>query len=159
MVNFKAIYIIFQGFRGYLTFSRGVQLFPGGGGGSNCLFPIETHKTCDFPGGYGPPAPPLWIRTCGFRLFPQATILIHRRLTCISFLTGLYLECGYEICDVSVIKRTCPKGNQFEFPLPFPKRVKKKQNITFRTLHSEKNINYAMLILIFVHDIYAQEFK
>ena len=25
-------YIIFQGFRGGLTFSRGVQLFPGGGG-------------------------------------------------------------------------------------------------------------------------------
>ena len=42
------------------------------------------------------PAPPLWIRTSGFRLFRQATILIHRRLTCISFLTGLYLECGYE---------------------------------------------------------------
>ena len=34
--------IIFQG-------SRGVQLFSGGG--SNCLFPIETHIFCDFPGG------------------------------------------------------------------------------------------------------------
>ena len=45
MVNFKES-IIFQG-------SRGVQLFPGGGG-SNCLFPIETHITCDFPGGRGP---------------------------------------------------------------------------------------------------------
>ena len=45
--------IIFQG-------SRGVQLFPGGGGGgSNCLFPIETHMTCDFPGGSGPLSPPL----------------------------------------------------------------------------------------------------
>ena len=46
--------IIFQGSRRGLTFSRG------GGGGSNCLFPIETHKTCDFPagGGSGPPAPP-----------------------------------------------------------------------------------------------------
>ena len=40
---------------------EGVQHFPGGsnffqvggggGGGSNCLFPIETHITCDFPGG------------------------------------------------------------------------------------------------------------
>ena len=30
-----------------------------GGGGSNCLFPIETHITCDFPGGSGPPVPPL----------------------------------------------------------------------------------------------------
>ena len=37
----------------------GFQLFPGGGG-SNCLFPIETHITCDFPGGAGsgPPVPP-----------------------------------------------------------------------------------------------------
>ena len=27
--------------------------------GSNCLFPIETHITCDFPGGgSGPPVPP-----------------------------------------------------------------------------------------------------
>ena len=30
-----------------------------GGGGPNCLFPIETHITCDFPGGSGPPVPPL----------------------------------------------------------------------------------------------------
>ena len=43
---------------------RGVQHFQGGsnffrgGGGSNCLFPIETHITCDFPGGSGPPVPP-----------------------------------------------------------------------------------------------------
>ena len=34
-------------------------------GGSNCLFPIETHITCDFPGGGGGggggpyPVPPL----------------------------------------------------------------------------------------------------
>ena len=34
-------------------------------GGSNCLFPIETHIACDFPGGGGvripcpPPPPPL----------------------------------------------------------------------------------------------------
>ena len=39
---------------------EGVQHFPEGGGGSNifhgvsnCLFPIETHITCDFPGGGG----------------------------------------------------------------------------------------------------------
>ena len=45
LVNFKEIY----------HFSRvpeGVQLFPGG---SNCLFPIETHINCDFPA----PVPPL----------------------------------------------------------------------------------------------------
>ena len=31
-----------------------------------------------------------------FRLLPQATLLIHRRLTQDSFLDDLYLECGYE---------------------------------------------------------------
>ena len=44
---------------------EGVQLFPGRGGGSNCLFPIETHISCDFPaGGGGDPCPPIWIRIC-----------------------------------------------------------------------------------------------
>ena len=47
--------IIFQGF-------RGVQHFPGGSnffqGGFNCLFPIETHITFDFPGGVRTPCPP-----------------------------------------------------------------------------------------------------
>ena len=46
MVNFKEIYHISR-------FQRGSNIFQGG---SNCLFPIETHITCDFPGG--------WIRTC-----------------------------------------------------------------------------------------------
>ena len=64
MVNFKENYnSFFEGSRGGPTFSRG-----GGGGsyffqgGSNCLFPIETHITCDFPGGGGgggpDPCPP-----------------------------------------------------------------------------------------------------
>ena len=36
-------------------FQVGVQLFPmGGGGGSNCLFLIETRITCDFPRGPDP---------------------------------------------------------------------------------------------------------
>ena len=61
MVNLNKIYH-FQG-------SRGVQHFPGGGGGgptfsrgggSNCLFPIDTHITYDFPGvGPDPLSPPL----------------------------------------------------------------------------------------------------
>ena len=38
---------------GEATFARGVQLFPGGGGGGS----IETHITCDFPGGSGPLSP------------------------------------------------------------------------------------------------------
>ena len=53
MVNLKEIYH-FQGSRGCPTFSMG----------SNCLFPIETHIICDFPGGVRTPCPPLWIRTC-----------------------------------------------------------------------------------------------
>ena len=59
MVNFKEIYLVSSFQRGSKIFQGGVQLFPGGGGGSNCLFPIETHITCDFPGGSGPPVPPL----------------------------------------------------------------------------------------------------
>ena len=56
MVNLNKIYH-FSRFQRGPTFSRGVQLFPGGG--SNCLFPIETHITCDFPGGASrPPVPP-----------------------------------------------------------------------------------------------------
>ena len=49
------------------TFSRGVQLFPGG---SNCLFPIETKLTCDFPAVSGPPVPPPppWIRTWNIQI-------------------------------------------------------------------------------------------
>ena len=53
MVNFKENYHLSR-FQGGPTFSRG----GGGEGGSNCLFPIETHITCDFPGGSGPPVPP-----------------------------------------------------------------------------------------------------
>ena len=52
MVNFKENYH-FSRFQGGPSFSRG------GGGGSNCLFPIETHITCDFPGGgVRTPCPP-----------------------------------------------------------------------------------------------------
>ena len=55
--------IIFQGSRGGPKISRGRSNFFRVG--SICLFPIETHITCDFPGGSGPPVPPpLWIRTC-----------------------------------------------------------------------------------------------
>ena len=59
MVNFKEI-IQFEGFRGGLAFSRGGgSNFFRGGGGSNCLFPIETHISCDFPGGPDPLYPTL----------------------------------------------------------------------------------------------------
>ena len=51
---------------GVPTFSRGSKLFPGGGGGGGVqmLISIETHITCDFPGGPDPLSP-LWILTCG----------------------------------------------------------------------------------------------
>ena len=50
IVNFKEIYH-------FSRFQRGSNIFQGE---SNCLFPIETHITCDFPGGVGPgpPVPP-----------------------------------------------------------------------------------------------------
>ena len=63
MVNFKDIYHFSRFQRGSNIYQGGwVQLFPGGGGGgggSNCLFLIETHITCDFPGGgVRTPCPP-----------------------------------------------------------------------------------------------------
>ena len=44
------ITIIFQGFRGCPTFSRGSNFFQGWGE-VQMLISIETHITCDFPGG------------------------------------------------------------------------------------------------------------
>ena len=52
LVNFKENYH-------FSRFQRGSNIFQGGGsnfcqgGGSNCLFPIETHITCDFSVGEG----------------------------------------------------------------------------------------------------------
>ena len=56
MVNFKekSFYKLPEGVQ---HFPGGFQLFPGGGG-SNRLFPIQTHITCDFPGGVRTPCPP-----------------------------------------------------------------------------------------------------
>ena len=59
MVNFKENYH-------FSRYQRGSNIFQGGGGsnffqgggGSNCLFPIETHITCDFPGGRPDPLSP-----------------------------------------------------------------------------------------------------
>ena len=43
--------IIFKGFRGGPTFSRGEGNFFHGGGGVQWVLSIETHITCGFPGG------------------------------------------------------------------------------------------------------------
>ena len=50
----------FQVSRGCPTFSRGGggPTFSRGGGGVQLLIPIETHITCDFPGGVRTPCPP-----------------------------------------------------------------------------------------------------
>ena len=75
MVNFKEIFH-------FSRFKRGSNIFQGGSNffqrGSNCLFPIEAHITCDFPGGgvrtpSPPPPPPLWIRTCNQNEFINAS--------------------------------------------------------------------------------------
>ena len=54
MVNFEENYHFSRFQRGSNILEGGVQLFQGG---SNCLFPIGTHITCDFPGGGGGPDP------------------------------------------------------------------------------------------------------
>ena len=59
----------FQRNLSFFKVPEGSNIFQGGsnvfqGGGSNCLFPIETHITCDFPGGgVRTLSPPLWIHT------------------------------------------------------------------------------------------------
>ena len=61
----------FQRNLSFFKVQKGVRHCPGGGGGSNCLFPIDTHITCDFPGGGGgggggpDPLSSLWIRNWG----------------------------------------------------------------------------------------------
>ena len=56
---FKEIYHFSRFQRGSNIFQEGSNFFQGGG--SNSLFPIETHITCAFPGGGGvrTPCPPL----------------------------------------------------------------------------------------------------
>ena len=55
----------------YFSKDRGGPTFLGGGGGSRVqvLISIETHITCDFPGGGGSghPITPLWICTWSHR--------------------------------------------------------------------------------------------
>ena len=62
-----------QGGGGGNIFHGGSNFFQGGGGGSKFLFPIENHRTCDFPGGSGPLSPPLDPPMDGILLTKLAT--------------------------------------------------------------------------------------
>ena len=90
MVNFKEIYHFSRCQRGP-TFTRG-----GGGptfsrgGGSNCLFPIETHITCDFPGGGPDPLSPLWICTWLNTWYSIITKALIHAIVILYLPTGLY---------------------------------------------------------------------
>ena len=57
MVNFEENYHSSRLQRGSNIFQRGDPTFSRGGG-TNCLFPIETHITCDFPAWVRTPCPP-----------------------------------------------------------------------------------------------------
>ena len=61
--------IIFKGFRGGPTFSRGEGNFFHGGGGVQWVISIETHITCDFQWGADPISPPLDPRMRFHNLF------------------------------------------------------------------------------------------
>ena len=53
----------------YIFQGVGIQFFPGGG--VLIIVSKETHITCDFPGGSGPPIPPLdpHMQNCNLGLF------------------------------------------------------------------------------------------
>ena len=119
MVNFKEKYH-FSRFRRGPIFSSGGgggQLFPGG---SKCLFPIETHITCDFPGGSGPPFPPLDPHLAAIYLVSQSAKWCDRLLHLCLF------SCNFVVCfqsrptiircnfpDISYLSET--QKNNFQF--------------------------------------------
>ena len=122
MVNFKEIYH-------FSRFQRGSKIFQGGSNffqvGSICLFPIETHITCDFPGGSGPPAPPLWIRTCLYiwvKLYlPIKYQYKLRNVVLVSpgfyFVSSKKHDCRFKYSDVYFLPRKPANGCQWENPL------------------------------------------
>ena len=88
--------IIFQGSGGGTHFSRGgggVRLFPGGG--VHCLFPIETHITCDFQWGVPTPCPPSGPAFgCNLFSFPVRKMM---RSPLAPMLVFLQLRCMYSV--------------------------------------------------------------
>ena len=86
---------------------------------------------------------------CGFRLFPQAKLLIGWRFALALFLTDLYLECSYEdLLCIHARKEKC----QISSTLFLSCKQETKYNILDIMLW--KNIEYVMLILFFVHDTF-----
>ena len=78
-------------FQGDPTFTRG-----GGGGGSNCLFPIVTQITCDFPGGGPDPLSPSGSALgCDLFSFPVRKMMRSPRLAPV--LVFLQLRCMFSV--------------------------------------------------------------
>ena len=74
---------------------EGVQHFPRGWGGDQKLISIETHITCNFPGGgggSGPPIPPLDPHMIALNKILQYIFLLI--LACY-FVLGLIISTGY----------------------------------------------------------------
>ena len=94
MVNFKEKYH-FQGSGGGPNLSRGGggPTFSREGGGSNCVFPIETHITCDFPGGFQTPCPPPSGSALGCDLFSYPVRKIMQ-----SPLAPVPVSCNFVLC-------------------------------------------------------------
>ena len=87
MVNFKENYH-------FSRFQRGSNFFQVGGGGSNCLFPIETHIACDFPGGVLIPCPPSGSALEQYNFWVTQTwkLFLHRILTICPFMYHFFFS-------------------------------------------------------------------
>ena len=107
-VTFKENYYLPRFQRGWNIFQGGVggrvQLFTGGGGGgSNCFFPIETHITCDFPGGpdrlLPPPRdPPMWFRASWYNLSTRFSLFFFN----VTFANS-FVERGGNVASAAVL--------------------------------------------------------
>ena len=76
----------FQRNLSFFKVPEGVQHFPGRsnffqGGGSNCLFPIETNITCDFLGGVRTPCPPTPDPHLQWIAYSELSIHVHTLIT------------------------------------------------------------------------------
>ena len=85
----------------------------------------------------------------------QATLLIHQRLTCVSFLTGLYLECNYGELRCLGNTTNMPEGKLIWISSTFSQTCKQETKYTISDIgHALKENNCVMLILIFERDMH-----